>query len=74
MKLLRRGSRADHGAAVMFDKSNSKIEWHQTSKTVRLSVLNVRDVDQKRVTYNYSLYVSVDDVKQIVGALADGLK
>jgi hypothetical protein len=74
MQLLRRGCRADHGATVMFDKSKPKLAWDQTSKAVRISVPNIRDVDQKRVMHDYYLSLSIDDVQQIVGALADGAR
>jgi len=74
MQLLRRGSRADHGAALMFEKSNPKIAWDGSSKAVRISVPYVRDVDQKRVRYDYHLALSIDDVQQIVAALADGVR
>jgi hypothetical protein len=55
-------------------KSKPKIAWDQTSKAVRISVPNIRDVDQKRVMHDYYLSLSIDDVQQIVGALADGAR
>ena len=74
MQLLRRGATANHGSKSMFNKSNPKISWDQTSKTVQISVSNVRDVDQKRATYSYGLSLSIDEVQKIVGALADGAR
>jgi hypothetical protein len=58
----------------VFDKSKPKIAWDQASKTVRISVPSVRDVDQKRVMHDYYISLTIDDVQQIVGALADGAR
>ncbi len=74
MELLRRGSRADHGSVSMFRNTDSDISWDKTSKSVRISIPHVRDVDQRKVRYNYDLSLSIDDIQQIVRALADGAR
>jgi len=58
----------------MFHKANPQISWDQISKTVRIAIPRVRDVDQRKVMYDYNLSFTIDDIQQIVGALADGAR
>ena len=71
MKLRRCGSQRFHGWKNIISKESPKVDWDSGSKSVKLSVRFKYDPNSENSFYNYDVFLDLDDLQKIVGALAD---
>jgi hypothetical protein len=69
MLLIRRGAWSNHGPKTIIGNRSPKIDWDKTSKSVKLSVERIPTT--KKVSHNYDLYLSIDEIQKIIESLAE---
>lgn len=70
MKLIRSGSRRNHGWSTLFDANRPPIVWNEKDSKVVLSAWHVRDVTSES-TYDYNVELSLADISRIIQVLSE---
>ena len=69
MKIITQGvTRKAERSDILKGDRDSEIIWDKESKSIKLRVKNIRRYNS---TYNYDVFLSIDEVQRIMGVLAE---
>jgi len=68
MQTRKQSVKRDRGALVIVPSRSPKIRWDKKPKSVTLLAAPVRE---GRSTYEYEVWLSIGDIQEIIGSLAD---
>ena len=68
MQIRKQSVKRDRGALVIVPSKTLKMRWDKNSKSVTLLSAPVRE---GRSTYEYEVWLSIGDIQEIIGALAE---